>query len=169
MGRGYTRRFLESLYEKIKEEIPDLLLGSDIIVGFPGEDPSAFNDTLTLVERYIDHLHPFPYSDRPGVRSSGMKPKVPQEVIHRRMEVIRKLGEKKKRDFARSLLGRSAEVLVETTQENGRFFGYTEHYVGVFVEGGRPGTLLPVILQEKNGEIIGVPISSEEGGKVLCG
>lgn len=141
MGRGYTGAWIASLYRKIRNAIPHCLIGSDIIVGFPGEGPEDFDATCALIEEWIDHVHPFPYSDRPGTPASQFSRKLPPEVIERRMEVVRKLGSKKREEFARKLSGTFQRVLVESTWKEGRYFGYTDHYVPVYVEGASPGEL----------------------------
>lgn len=159
MGRGYSGEWIEKLYKTIRQAIPHCLLGSDIIVGFPGEGSAEFDATLKLISHWLDHVHAFPYSDRPGTKAAHFPHKVPPQTIERRMDIVRTLSQKKRQDFARKLAGTVERVLVETTQLNGRYFGYTDHYVPVYVEGAHPGELRYFHLELEGDLLVGRPIS----------
>jgi threonylcarbamoyladenosine tRNA methylthiotransferase MtaB len=163
MGRGYTGAWIDSLYRKIRNAIPHCLIGSDIIIGFPGEGPEDFDATCALIEEWIDHVHPFPYSDRPGTPASQFPRKVPPEVIERRMEVVRNLGNRKRQEFQKRLSGTVQRVLVESTSREGRYFGYTDHYVPVYVEGASPGELGMFYLTYEGDLLVGRPVRNLSG------
>lgn len=93
MNRGYTRESYLALVEKIKAKVPDVVFGTDIIVGFPGETDQDFQDTVSLVER-IGYPVAFVarYSPRPGTASSKLYPDdIPAKVKKQRWEILDKI------------------------------------------------------------------------------
>ena len=114
MRRTYTRERYLALVDKMRAAIPDLAIGTDIIVGFPGETEADFEQTLEVVEevRY-DSAFTFVYSPRAGTEAAAMTDQIPHEVKIERMErlVERVQSIARERNLAR--IGRSEEVLVE--------------------------------------------------------
>ena len=85
MRRPYTIEHYAALVDDIRARIPDASIGSDIIVGFPGETDEDFEQLAAYLERSpLTHLHVFPYSDRPGTAASAMAGKVPGAVVRER-------------------------------------------------------------------------------------
>ncbi|WP_047152551.1 tRNA (N6-isopentenyl adenosine(37)-C2)-methylthiotransferase MiaB [Aneurinibacillus tyrosinisolvens] len=119
MARKYTReRYLE-LVRKIKEAIPDVVLTTDIIVGFPGETEEQFQDTLSLVEEVgFDSAYTFIYSPRHGTPAADMEDNVSEQEkkdrLQRLMEVVNRLGREKNE----ALRDQVVEVLVEGESKN---------------------------------------------------
>jgi len=112
MRRPYTSSYYRSLIERIKTVLPDAAIGSDIIVGFPGEDDTHFAELSALLEQLpLTHLHVFPYSDRPGTDASRMFPKVDGRAVRERGRVIREVGERLSRRFKASQTGRTLRAL----------------------------------------------------------
>jgi threonylcarbamoyladenosine tRNA methylthiotransferase MtaB len=112
MRRPYTASFYRGLIERVKASIPDAAIGSDIIVGFPGEEDSHFEAMRALLERLpLTHLHVFPYSDRPGTDASRMFPKVDGRVVRERGRVVREIGERMAVRFKASQAGRMMRAL----------------------------------------------------------
>jgi threonylcarbamoyladenosine tRNA methylthiotransferase MtaB len=94
---------------------PGLALGSDFIVGFPGEDDAAFAATVELVgELPFTYGHVFPYSDRPGTPAAGFDGRVRPDVARRRGAVLRRLLREKGLAFRRAHLGARVEIVVES-------------------------------------------------------
>jgi threonylcarbamoyladenosine tRNA methylthiotransferase MtaB len=124
MARRYGRgRFLERA-ARARELVPGVNLTSDVIVGHPAEDDAAFGRTLEAVEAAgFSKVHVFPYSPRPGTRDEGADT-VPPPVKRRRSEELRALSDELGARRRRSLLGRRAQVLVES--RSGR--GYSDDY-----------------------------------------
>ena len=90
----------------MRDRIPHASIGSDVIVGFPGESEEHFNRTLSyLSESQLTHLHVFPYSDRPGTRASRLFPKVPGAAIRRRARAIREVAAQLTLRFRASQVG----------------------------------------------------------------
>jgi tRNA-2-methylthio-N6-dimethylallyladenosine synthase len=114
MNRRYTReRYLEKTAE-LRNLCPDIAISSDIIVGFPGESPANFDQTLDLIRSVeFDSLFAFKYSDRPQTPAIGFEDKVCEQEKNLRLQ--RLLAQQKRITLAkhRSLLGSVQEVLVE--------------------------------------------------------
>jgi threonylcarbamoyladenosine tRNA methylthiotransferase MtaB len=107
MRRPYTSSYYRQLIDRIRTELPDAAIGSDLIVGFPGESDRHFAEmTALLAHLPLTHLHVFPYSDRPGTDASRMFPKVDGRLVRERARVIRDIGERMSRRFKASQIGR---------------------------------------------------------------
>lgn len=118
MSRKYSReRYLE-LVRKIRGAMPDVVLTTDIIVGFPGETDEQFEDTLTLVkEAGIDAAYTFIYSPREGTPAAGMEDNVPEEVKKQRLQRLNALISQQSAAGHARMQGRLVEVLVEGTSK----------------------------------------------------
>jgi len=125
MERGYTVEDYKRLVEKILKKRPLSAIGTDIIVGFPTESEEDFEETYRLVEALpFAYLHIFSYSDRPYTKASKMSPKVKQEVIKERVKLLKALDEKKRREFKKTMEGKTLRALII---EKGR--ALTENYI----------------------------------------
>jgi len=129
MGRRYTSAQYRALVEYAAGKIPHLGIGTDIIVGFPGEDNEAFANTEEMVKELpFSNLHVFSYSKRPGTRAADMPNQVPEGVKKMRSARLIKLGEEKRSAFAEQFVGKSVSVLIEKiTSECGT--GWTSEYI----------------------------------------
>ncbi len=114
MARKYTREEYLELVRKIKEVIPDVVLTTDIIVGFPGETEEQFEETLSLVrEVEYDSAFTFIYSPREGTPAAKMKDDIPMEVKKERLQRLNDLQNEISRKKNEALRGKVVEVLVE--------------------------------------------------------
>jgi threonylcarbamoyladenosine tRNA methylthiotransferase MtaB len=112
MRRPYSAAYYRGLIERIRTTTSDAAIGSDIIVGFPGETESHFDDLRRLLDDLpLTHLHVFPYSDRPGTEASWRFPKVDGRVVRERGRVVREIGERMARQFRASQAGRTLRAL----------------------------------------------------------
>jgi threonylcarbamoyladenosine tRNA methylthiotransferase MtaB len=112
MRRPYTVTYYRSLVERIKTVLPDASVGSDIIVGFPGETSSHFAEMRGVLEQLpLTHLHVFPYSDRLGTAASRLSPKVDGREVRERGRVTRAIGEQMSQRFRESQVGRTVRGL----------------------------------------------------------
>ncbi|SDC88989.1 tRNA-2-methylthio-N6-dimethylallyladenosine synthase [Paenibacillus sp. UNCCL117] len=119
MSRKYTRELYLELVGKIKAAMPDVVLTTDIIVGFPGETDEQFEETLALVREVgYDSAYTFIYSPREGTPAADMKDDIPSEVKKQRLYRLNDtLGEYSKAANER-LHGQTLEVLVEGESKN---------------------------------------------------
>lgn len=114
MARKYTREHYLELVRKIKQAIPDVVLTTDIIVGFPGETEEQFADTLSLMQEVeYDSAFTFIYSPREGTPAAKMKDEVPMEVKKERLHRLNQLQDGISRKKNEALRGQTVEVLVE--------------------------------------------------------
>lgn len=112
MRRPYTVSYYRTLIDRIKTVLPHASVGSDIIVGFPGETAAHFTEMrMVLEELPLTHLHVFPYSDRPGTDASRTFPKVDGREVRERGREARAIGERMARRFRESQVGRTLRGL----------------------------------------------------------
>ena len=132
MRRRYTsERFADRIF-KVREYMPDAFIGVDVITGFPGETEEDFRQTYDTLERVnASFLHIFPFSERPGTPAVDMPDKVPARISTERVECLEELSAKLHYDFCKTMVGKEADVLFESTIKGGMMFGYTGNYVRV--------------------------------------
>ena len=114
MRRPYTRRIFAERITRIHRALPDAAIGTDVLVGFPGESDAAFQQTFDLVaELPITYLHVFPFSARRKTPAYNFKNKVPNSIIKDRCKELRLLGKHKKSVFYNQFIDKTLEVLIE--------------------------------------------------------
>jgi tRNA-2-methylthio-N6-dimethylallyladenosine synthase len=114
MRRTYTRERYLALVEKMRNAIPDLAFGTDIIVGFPGEAEDDFQETLEVVEQVgYDSAFTFVYSPRAGTEAAAMPDHVPHEIKIERMERLVEVVQRGARSKNEQRIGLVEQVLVE--------------------------------------------------------
>ena len=128
MGRKYTRESYLELVKKLKENIPNISLTTDIIVGFPNETEDDFNDTLSLVEECkYDSAYTFIYSPRVGTPAASMKDDVSLKVKEERLQKLNELVNKYSRESNEKMYGKTVSVLIDSLSEkDGMLSGYTD-------------------------------------------
>jgi tRNA-2-methylthio-N6-dimethylallyladenosine synthase len=114
MRRTYSRERYQRLVDRLRAEIPDLALTTDIIVGFPGESEDDFRETLEVVEVVrFDGAFTFVYSPRSGTEAAAMPDQIADEVKHDRIERLVDVVQRVARERNEERVGRVEEVLVE--------------------------------------------------------
>lgn len=132
MRRRYRRELYSDRVSEIKRLMPHACIGVDVIVGFPGETDSHFEDTyLFLNELDISYLHVFTYSERENTLAAGMDGVVAVPLRHERSKRLRMLSDKKKRFFYEQYVGQERPILFEGAEEKGSMFGFTDNYIKV--------------------------------------
>ena len=132
MQRRYKASDYERLIHKIKQQIPQACIGADVIVGFPGESDEDFLSTHNLLRDLpISYLHVFTYSERPQTKAAEMNDKVDVFVRRERNTILRLLGNKKRNDFYKQMIGQKLEVLFEHENKGGKMNGFSSNYVRV--------------------------------------
>jgi threonylcarbamoyladenosine tRNA methylthiotransferase MtaB len=134
MNRGYTQAEYRDVIERVVDTVPDVGLGTDVIVGFPGETDAAFAETYRFLEALpFAYFHVFSYSKRYGTKAARLDGHVHSHVIKERSQALRRLSSAKRREFASRYLGKSVDVLFEQQDENGVWTGLTSNYLRVGV------------------------------------
>jgi threonylcarbamoyladenosine tRNA methylthiotransferase MtaB len=158
MRRRYNLGFFRELIEKVNVEIPDVGIGVDVIIGFPGETDENFRNTYEFLNAMqISYLHVFSYSERKNTLAVTMPGKVDILKRKQRSEVLRNLSAKKKYDFYSRFIGTKQKVLFENkvTKSDGRDFieGWTDNYVRVRIKNdfSLQNNITEVILNNLNG------------------
>ncbi|MFA5354863.1 MAG: tRNA (N(6)-L-threonylcarbamoyladenosine(37)-C(2))-methylthiotransferase MtaB [Thermodesulfovibrionales bacterium] len=145
MNRLYSSQdFLRSV-DEIFSRVPDIGLGTDVIVGFPGEGEVEFGNTRRILEFLpFSYLHIFPYSPRPKTRAALFPKQVPGNIKKERATELRALGEEKRRRFIRRHEGKILDFIVEGGADSG-WSGTTGNYIKVMLvaaEELQPGMLV---------------------------
>lgn len=131
MGRRYTVAEYEDRIARVRESLPEATFGTDLMVGFPGEDESAFEATCDCVERIaFVNAHVFRHSPRPGTVAEDLADRVPEPVKRCRADHLDALFRPIRRRLLDNRIGSTQDVLVEERQD-GRWQGYTRDYIYV--------------------------------------
>ncbi|PIW69377.1 MAG: tRNA (N(6)-L-threonylcarbamoyladenosine(37)-C(2))-methylthiotransferase MtaB [Ignavibacteriales bacterium CG12_big_fil_rev_8_21_14_0_65_30_8] len=132
MQRRYSNKYYSSLIKKLKNKIPDVGIGVDLIVGTPGETKDHFNQTHKfLTDLPVSYLHVFTYSERPNTKAVEMPGKVNIVERKRRNKILRILSERKKQIFYNEMVGKNLEVLFESENSGKTIKGFSSNYVRV--------------------------------------
>jgi threonylcarbamoyladenosine tRNA methylthiotransferase MtaB len=130
MGRPYTAGQFSAVIQYAQKKIGTFGLGTDIIVGFPGETEDDFIATELIIRNLpFSKLHIFSYSPRPGTPASSMPGQVPAKDKEMRSARLIELGRQKRKEFAQSLVGKQVSILVEKTMPGGWAEGWTCEYI----------------------------------------
>ena len=141
MRRKYTVRDYVEFVERVLGRVEGIGFGTDVIVGFPGEDEKGFENTCRVVESLpYANIHVFSFSAREGTGAYGMGEKIPGGEIARRSKTLHAIANEKKREFYASQEGRILRVLFEERAASGHWVGFSDHYVKVGVEAGEEGS-----------------------------
>jgi threonylcarbamoyladenosine tRNA methylthiotransferase MtaB len=153
MRRPYAVEYYAALVDDIRSRMPHSSIGSDVIVGFPGETDADFEQLASYLERSsLTHVHVFPYSDRPGTDAAAISEKVAGLVVRERGRRIRDIGRRLVERFRDSQLGAVRGAL---TVEDGSSV-VTDNYLKLRVPPGRA-----------RNEWVRVRITSHHGGELL--
>ena len=131
MRRKYTMAMYAQQLEKIIAWNPDVCIGTDVIVGFPGETDDEFMETYTNLEALpLAYFHVFPYSERQMAHSRKFEGPVPAAVIQARAKRLRTLSATKKADYCNRYVGQSMTVVIEQKKADG-WVGHTDNFIPV--------------------------------------
>ena len=156
MNRRYTKEQYLALASKIRREIPDIAITTDIIVGFPGEEPCDVDETIDVVKKVqYDNAFTFIYSKRTGTPAAAMENQVPEELVKEGFDRLMKVVQDTARDRVALLQGQTLDALVEEVNEQDNRFltGRLSNNTIVHFEGDPTliGKIVPVYLKECHG------------------
>ena len=149
MNRRYGVRDYEDLVGQALAFMPDLGLGTDLMVGFPGEDEQAFANTVQTAGRLpFSYFHVFSYSSRPGTAAARLEPQTPPEIIRQRSRTLAQLSRTKALAFYQRQIGRIVPVLFEQGERDGFRTGTTANFtrVAVTADAVSAGSIHPVTI-----------------------
>jgi threonylcarbamoyladenosine tRNA methylthiotransferase MtaB len=131
MGRGYTVEQFGERVLKLKEVLPHLCIGADVIVGFPGESEEEFAGTCAFLNRTpMDYLHVFPYSNRSGTRASTMNDQINGRIIKNRARQLREFSaERLNMHQQRHHATRRNAILIPVRKDEVPFRALTDNYI----------------------------------------
>ena len=159
MRRNYTREQYIEVIHRAVNTIPNLGLGADVIVGFPGETDVAFENTRKLIEELpFSYLHVFSYSPRRGTEANDYKDDIPGNIKKERNKILTQLIKEKGLEFRNKSLNTIATVLIENQRDknNGKLKGHTDNYIPISLDGPDPlkNCLIPITLQNISGNFV---------------
>lgn len=156
MNRKYTKEQYLELANKIRTEIPDIAITTDIIVGFPGETSEDIEDTLDVIRKVkYDNAFTFIYSKRTGTPAASMPNQVPEEEVKVNFDKVLSLVQETAREQVMKLNGGTFDALVEeiNSQDSEYVTGRLSNNILVHFKGSEKliGTIVPVKLMEYKG------------------
>ncbi|MBR6058894.1 MAG: MiaB/RimO family radical SAM methylthiotransferase [Victivallales bacterium] len=153
MGRHYSAADFERIAMLAAEKIPGLCLGTDVIVGFPGETDETFAACKAFLSRLpFGLLHIFTYSPRPGTPAATMPGRPPKHIAEERSKELLALAVEKAEIFAKSQVGKTLDVLIE---DENPLAGWSDNYLHVTVNSATTisrNTILPITITAATGK-----------------
>lgn len=134
MRRHYDRALFSDKVKRCQQMMPDCFIGVDVMVGSRGETPEFFEDSYNfLASLSLQHLHVFPYSERPGTMALRIPYVVKQKEKQERTQRMIELSDRKQREFIERYLGTERPVLFEAPHGDAPMHGFTDNYIRVNV------------------------------------
>ena len=133
MHRPYTTKNFAELTARLASEVPEISIGTDLIVGFPGETDEHFAATLEFIKAQpFSKIHVFPYSTRAGTVAATLPNQIPPQIKKARTGSALEVSRAKAQNFSERLIGKTVEIITETSTD-GIVDGLTKNYVRVYV------------------------------------
>ncbi|MCR9160345.1 MAG: tRNA (N(6)-L-threonylcarbamoyladenosine(37)-C(2))-methylthiotransferase MtaB [Nannocystaceae bacterium] len=158
MRRGHTAEDFAALTAKLAAKIPGVGIGTDVIVGFPGETDAAFENTYALLrDAPVAYHHVFTYSIRKGTAAATMPDQVPPAVKAARNKALRELSHRQTEAFAAGFEGQSLDAVIERGR-GAHPMALADNYVRVPLVEGRPsvGERTTVDIERRDDSRVGV-------------
>ncbi len=131
MNRRYTIEEFEYIVSLLRKEFKDVILTTDIIVGFPGETENEFKETFKFLEQIKFYkIHVFKYSPRKGTKAAKMEEQIDGNIKDERSKKLIELSDKLQKEYNESFVGKQVEVLFEELKD-GVFKGHTKNYLSI--------------------------------------
>ena len=159
MNRRYTAEEFEEVVNRLRNTYEDVILTTDIIVGFPLETDEEFNITYEFLKKIKFYkMHVFKYSPRTGTKAAAIKEQIPGDIKEKRSKVLLELSDINEEEYLKNYIGKIVDVLFEEKDEEGYYKGHTANYIMVKAKSDRDvsGEILKVNVTENlKTEIIG--------------
>jgi len=132
MHRPYTTKNFSELTARLVKEVPQISIGTDLIVGFPGETDENFSETLKFIQAQpFSKIHVFPFSARAGTLAATLPNQIPPQIKKFRAAQALEISRAKAKIFSERLIGKTVEIIAETSTD-GIVDGLTKNYVRVY-------------------------------------
>ncbi|MGC9516783.1 MAG: tRNA (N(6)-L-threonylcarbamoyladenosine(37)-C(2))-methylthiotransferase [Methanomicrobiales archaeon] len=160
MGRGSTVSDFKNVVKKFREEIPEISIATDVIVGYPTENEKAFMDTYKLMaDLKPDFIHISKYRHRPRATSSSID-ELDYNIIKNRSKKLDNLKSRISYEKNKELVGTNKKVLITGKGPKGGYTSFTDSYKMVIVDSAEPGTFTHVkILEARSTYLKGTKIN----------
>ena len=136
MHRKYRPWHYREKIEKLRAAMPTAAIGADVMVGFPGERPSDFDQTQKLIEELpFTYLHVFTYSPRPATPAADMRDQVPVQIARERNRILRDLAAEKKLAFMQTFVGKMVDAITLNVCDDKSTEALTDNYLKLRVQG----------------------------------
>lgn len=131
MNRRYTTEEFKTIVDRLRCAYSDVILTTDIIVGFPGETDEEFKITYDFLKNIKFYkMHVFKYSPRKGTKAADMENQIPGDIKEIRSKELLTLSDENEKEYLSSYIGKEVEVLFE--EKNGEYYqGHTANYIMV--------------------------------------
>jgi threonylcarbamoyladenosine tRNA methylthiotransferase MtaB len=159
MHRKYRPWHYREKIEKIRAAMPTAAIGADVMVGFPGETDTEFEETRRMIEDLpFTYLHVFTYSARPGTPAAMMPNQVPVRVACARNRILHELAAEKKVEFQKSFIGRTLEAITLTVFNGEYTEALTDNYLKLQLKGQYDPNhwIAALVEQVESGVLIGL-------------
>jgi threonylcarbamoyladenosine tRNA methylthiotransferase MtaB len=163
MNRSYSLSGFKSGIEHIRRKAGNITIGSDIMVGFPGETEDEFEESVENVSALgFSYIHVFPFSYRPGTIAATLKDQVGEDVKKKRSARMLQKGQSLHLNFLKQNIGTYQDMIVEVSTDK-YAYGTTSSYIKVRIPAGQtslPGNLIRIAITDVEGTIaLGVPVN----------
>lgn len=151
MSRRCKTKDYKNLILKARAEIPDFNLTTDIIVGFPGETDSEWQESIEFIEEIgFSHIHIFSYSMREGTKAASLSGQISSDVKKERSRELHALNMNMRQSFLNEQINKTSSVLWENRNDDNAWTGYTDNFIRV--------SLVPIDASEIENEISNIKI-----------
>ncbi len=158
MHRKYRPWHYREKLEKIRAAMPTAAIGADVMVGFPGESETDFEQTRRLIEELpFTYLHVFTYSSRPGTPAAAMRNQVPVQIARERNRILRDLAAGKKLAFMQTFVGRTVEAISLNVFDGKSTEALTDNYLKLRLQG-----------QHETNQWVRARVEQVEGGALIA-
>ena len=157
MNRRYTTSEYKEIVDKLRREIPDVAITTDVIVGFPGETEEECEQTYNFLKDIeLSQMHIFKYSPRKGTKAADMDNQVNPQIKHDRSEKLLNLNKENFEKFASRMINKEFDVLFEQSVGDNKYEGLTPNYIKTIVQSDEDitGKILKVKLTDVKDEYV---------------
>ena len=134
MNRKYDTKYFYNKINKIRNIRPEISISTDIIVGFPGESVTEFNETVEFSKKIkFTKIHVFPFSKREGTKAANMKDQIDNRIKKERVHILSKVSDELGKEYNDKFKGKKMEVLFENKKDD-YYIGHTSNFIEVRIK-----------------------------------